>query len=550
MQGKIISLKTSCRNRYSSHTQPSPFQQAYTLNSFNSPDFVDALTAKYHDTKEINKSITDILSLMNEVNTVFRKIKSKVNELESRIIHELTGFLTNDQKEEELDVLKLAMKKCHHRIIKNCSDPLLIEEFVSLSNKYELTIKRSDTTTTNEKVQEVMRTLSLVNDKLNATIRSCHEMTSFKSQFNASSQTKNIAKKNKPCGRVDVFKLQIEQEVYPKCLTIKQRDQEYFFFLTEQESQSPHNNKAFRIVDSNSHRLLHSMQSPENSGFDIKVIFEQKLFFYAETLNLVFSQGEDYESNPIINIYRTSSKRMSKIAQIPINLLPFQCAAQLSNTYIEALYAQHIFAIACLNEVVLINILTRKCIKEYFYEEEGDIVGLKYLKTINYLVVVFRTKILVYDVSSRYKLFQLRHSLPLNIKGEVQEIYFSGNVLLIQDYELDIIRDRNLTVIDDRTANLFYVYEFDETEVRQYKTVMRDSDCAKNIKSSVCVYNIKIMPQKRELEVYYNIGYGNQAYVEILSYGVKKDKTETALALKKEEPFVHFIRNTLVCDRE
>lgn len=153
-----ISLKGSCRNRLNTQVCPSFLQKSFLINHFTSSGFVDYLFANYDNQsyQSTNFDPSPIINPIAKTYQAFEEIKDQNDGLEDKIIQEPIVFGTKeDNQDEELKSLKVAMENCHKKIQKGSLDSKLIEDFVSLLKTFEYVKNKKDAAfTRKEKIQE------------------------------------------------------------------------------------------------------------------------------------------------------------------------------------------------------------------------------------------------------------------------------------------------------------------------------------------------------------------------------------------------------------
>ena len=83
----------------------------------------------------------------------------------------IINFFTNRSRNEELQTLKLTMKKVHSRILQENMDLTLLEEFSKVLAEYEQTKTETKSSSPKEKAQEIDQDLDLHQHRIQFTYR-------------------------------------------------------------------------------------------------------------------------------------------------------------------------------------------------------------------------------------------------------------------------------------------------------------------------------------------------------------------------------------------
>ena len=403
-----------------------------------SPGFVDSIFVPLYEQSTLIKSRTKLHSfvdIMNPGNGI---------SMEKHVVPETTlDQGSNQSSEEELDLLKLELRKCHQKILHNTSYLVLVDEFSNLLSQY-CNIKKQAEKHRKENMLVLPKELdALENSSLNHPIKDSIHLKS--------------------------------QDTIAETLAINN-----MFYN--------HSDKAFRIQ--NRDYLLTTMIDVSNSQlstieiFDIKTqqplaksikIFEkevEKMLAYAASLNMLITQSNRIKAGIILKLYRTSPKGLKRVAEIPFNTFTSRDPSIMNSEFeVELLEPEHIFACFASQTLILVNILARKIVKTHTYRE--DIEGIRYIRALKLLVIICKNQLFVYDFNFRLVLSNPRFSIKHESKNVLfTEIYSTANVVVI-------CKQRSNTrkrILRHKSEYTFIVFEINQSDVNVYQATIELAD--------------------------------------------------------------------------
>jgi len=234
MEEQYITLKKYCRDQNTIPITPSLTQMVFTLDDFKSLDFVDKIT-NYHLSQEPQHKNggqdfnSRLLNIIHSINEEFEKLKKKIDRFRLEWSKKVLAYLTNDDKTEELDYIKLEIKNCHNKILQNSLNPLLIEEFVRLIAKHQQVATKSETKPKKQRTETIYKVLENFTQEINLNIDKYAKIVSLESlQPFPISKNPN---KNPEYEEKEILQLKNKKEVQNEGIVFELNKEKYFFFV-------------------------------------------------------------------------------------------------------------------------------------------------------------------------------------------------------------------------------------------------------------------------------------------------------------------------------
>lgn len=533
MSQKLISLKPMCRNRHSSQIQPSFSSRAFFLDDFSSPDFLEFVVFPHYDNDPESTAAqkpSSLSKIISQVSEAFDAVRAQISSLESQFMQHLSNFLTDSDKSGELNVIRNTLKKCHNRILQSDCDSKLIDEFAELLDTYDRTIKKnSDDFYAPEKVGNVSQKLDQIKKKLDESIQDCLKLASSswpltlarkpaQTESDLSDEIRQVLGLKKKDKEIkDQGKMSDQDEYEDEDEEDDDKENEEEEMSDEEEEISDQgvvvrqNNRDYYLSLMNSENRLKmfdlKQKSLAYSKLDLKNLDTQ--YFYAESLNIIIATHPQPRSESALTIYQVGSRNLKKIARIKMNPIPLNVSKH-SILQFQVMNPQHIVAIVSSYSIALLNIFTRRMIKEYYYQEE--IISANYIKQEGLFMIVMHSKILVYDVLDQCLLSTIMTESEIHQKNS-RSIEVRSNIVLYYEYKENFDRHSYGYIQDDYSVYTFCLLKVTRQGVKKCQTLLKVRDLVdedyymeERYKSSSFSLNKYIhRPELQEIIVFYSI---------------------------------------------
>ena len=468
----LISLKTSCGNRFMTQVHPSFPQKSFLMSNFSSPDFVDTLLSPYdaHLNKQARFNYNHLTSLICTAEKAFEATKDRNNRLETRFLYELTAFCTkdDDSRQEELGLIRFEMKRCHKNILKGLLDPVVVEDFALLLKEYETTKKRIGTNNMEDRLLKATTEL----ESLKASSKTskswseedCNQVRIWETDLVTKSRLDRVPVPQR-CKTKKVLTFDACLDHFSNLGTIiKFLDQEYALLRVKKQYISV----PTKIVKVKNGRVL---LSSNQTLKEIHVHIYQKSLVYADLLNMIVSKCTTFDGLLTLRLYRMSSKEIiRKVADILIEIFFPKCT-NLDELYFDVVDPQHIVAITFCTQLKLVNILTRKTLKILSFD--GKINELRYIRDLSFLVISLESRLLVYDLSRNLQLLNAKFSIDIEF---IEGSYVPAiNHIVFESTTSDIVRDENLIVVADYSTTDFFIIQINHSGINNYEIKVPNS---------------------------------------------------------------------------
>lgn len=461
MTNKFISLKTSCRNRYRVQINQSVTEKVFSLHNFRSPDFLEALVFPHYDNlphsdKPSFASSDILLTLICEAEEIFDSDhKKSLDDLQSRFIERLVGMYTNVDDTEELQTMRVALKKCHQRVLESGLDSHLIDEFSKLLHKYDrLEEKRNhleqDRTTEARKMIETMKR------KLPTFPSTAYETNALGLEW-LEIQGMDIKRKTKPRHKHILKVLPLREGNTNSGIAFSIKSYNYFI----QTTSTVNYNKEIRVLDLKHRRALSCRMTGECTRMFLSRFRDSDFYQIIPSKNLAFNISMNNHKHYTLTLFRISPKRMAKIAAI--NLQDFLTQ---DITFIEVLDPHFILAIASETSLSLVNLLTRKTLRQYHFPRK--IYKFKYIPDTRLLVIAFSNEVVVYNVSDPTVLLETKLRCSTKEEREPQMVIQKANITLFYyDKSSELLSKNDFCYI-------FYLFQVNQAGIKEFKANTND----------------------------------------------------------------------------
>ena len=459
MTTSLISLKPSCQTRILCKGYPSASQRIFRLEDFMCPDFLESHIFASAETvidQSIHIGAQNLLDLIDKTNQTFSKIKQQLDILQDLFITNLASLSSSN--EEESGTLQYAMQKLHQKLRENDSDVMLLDEFARLLRRYDQVERKkndqSDRTQVN--ISGAMMVLDSIAEDLTASIDG--KLSALASWDLNPAQDVIKTYEDYRCKTQLVSNQYCKQVKVSKGTIVNLKDKKYFLFpghTYEMPVGQTSENGTLRMINLQNGKLLSSTKTrfadtPATTDFPPKIR-------YMKSLNLIIALSNNKDS---LNIYRMFHNKTKKIRRVRISDL---CLEMRSSDIrgLEIMEPQNTFAVFGSKTVALVGILTGKVIKSY--EFKSNIIGVRYIPDLKFVIVTTESGLKVFDVSSQLKLYKAKfteHYLTRCV-GDFVNIHYSGNMILLVYGMYD---DHFLGSCE----NTFYLFQISHEGVKEY----------------------------------------------------------------------------------
>ena len=436
MNPEYISLSKFCKNRFPKLPKHSQSDETFKVQDFQSPDFINRIT-DHSNIQDITNELSaeDLKSLVEEVNQTFEVIEHELRIFKDRLIQKILTFCTSNDRSHELSLLKKEIQVCHRALRDKVTDPILVEEFSWLLDKYK-------------KVAHSKNPQTIL---LKTTTEKLHEtLASFRSAIKACEESNNM-NSYKPF----IIKHELGDFQVSSKLDIS----------TVQEATYPFNTRAgFKTVN---HIFDHKGQqhllnlSSELTGtmryeiinLDNKKIVESSIFYerfvpshgtkicYSKALECLITTGDKTK----VNFYRLTSRGLRKVTSI---ILKFTSVEQprfgfaFEEAFISVLDNHYALAAVLKNKLNFVNVFTKRVISEHM--RPSPVHDIKYIESSNLFVIINSNKTVdIYEVMNRAETLRIRHHLILEIDNKIGSVSLEDNMIsipnLVSPYSVEII---------------------------------------------------------------------------------------------------------------
>ena len=541
---ELISLKGSCRSRYTSQVCPSFSQKCFLANDFMSQGFVDSLLTHYDsaDSQMETFDYSSLNSLIAQAHQAFKAVKQQIDAFEGRFIQKITALYTEDlyiHQNEALHFLKLQIYKCHKKILETSSpDSKLIDDFVMLLRELELTKKRSGATVIEDKASKVLNQIAHIQKELQVALSTATQRYENSDLWRLN-QAVILKSKNKvlskECKTRKLMTLEaILENFYSPASVIRLLNYDYVLFPIRDESSSTQT----KMIDANKSKVLFSSKHIYNR---IKNYACTPLFLYLDSLDLIISKSKTAEKSFIIQLHKLSSKGMiRRVADISVDSF-FPDEQQDEFLRCEVLNPQFLIAIAFARTIKIVNLFTRNVIQTYSHEE--DIYFIKYIQTSKLLVIVLSNQLFVYQLSDRIVFsnpkFRVSHNF-INWDG----FFAAANVVVFENPVSSIIDESDEKIPINPEGYTLKVFQVNQKGVNIYKTVIQNP-----IRMNT-VYTL-VNANLNKLKVLYHAGDERKIHIRDIDFDTKEESQEYVdqdILPENNGPFVYNVEKSVYID--
>ena len=564
MQG-LISLKSSCRSRLTTQTCPSLSQKSYLVSDLMSPGFVDRLIMDYNSKPSQGPKFDHslLIDLINRAQDAFKAVRVQIDDLEIRFIQKLTAFCAADDhhgQEEKLNLMRLQMKKCHKKILKNSSSNLLlIDTFAELFDKFEQAKKMRTISIAEERVSEILHQIDNIQNELKAAVSSI----TLKSDQAEPWKPRQVAKPefvnhsaSKACETKKIVTFETNLDDYHTSSTmVNVRNHNYILFAIKKGIDPPY----IQMIDVGKSRIL---LKSKNLYDGLRIYTDATNFLYTPSLDLIISRCRFSTETSAVRLYKASSKGiMKRVADIPLHLFFLEKTNRDSISF-EVLHPQHFVAVVLDRTVKIVNFLTRSVLKTYVYEE--PIVAVRHIKDLGFFVVILSTYLLVYELSGRLTLSRPKFRSPMKDK-DFDKVYLMANVIITVKFVSDVVRDDDGRVTEDNSVHIFTGVKINQMGVNTYQVTLKTFELYQEVypinyqgeeiidefPPTVRIWYVVMHPNLNKLKILYSLSYKNNLYVREIDF---RDHGESVNYVKEEAlsegngPFVYSKGDSLYMD--
>ena len=500
MQG-FISLHSSCRKRLDNQVNCSITQRSFLLKDFVSPDFIDSIFVPLYEKSSLIKSRIKLHSsfdIIDPVKGVSVMAKQQISMPEKHVVQETASNQGNYQStKEELDLLKVELRRCHRKILSSTSHLVLVDEFSNLLSQYCKSRKQTEKHKGEDILISPKKLETLENSPPNLPIKADNIQSAPQDTIAGSLAIKRIL-----YGHSDkVFKIQ---------------NHDYLLSTVVQTSNS--NLDTIEIIDCKTHQTLAKSVKIFEKGVE-------QILTYAASLNMIITRSIRMSLGLILKFYRLSPNGLKRVAEIPFHTFTSNDPSIMRSEFeVELLEPEYLFACFASQTLILVNILTRKVVKTHTYRE--NVEGIRYIQTLKLLVIICENQLFVYDFDSRLALSEPRFS----IKHGRNNILYSGiysalNVVVICKQRTN----PRVKILKHGPVYTFIVFEINLSDVNVYKVTVESFELADRLNdklapSGVKIEEIVINPALGEFYVYCKSRSMMPAFVEFSyrSFEMKK----------------------------
>ena len=554
---RLLSLKNSCRSRLATQTSPCLSQKSFLLSDFMSSEFVDYLMSHYND-QFPHYNISDpgcLLELIEAAHQTFEVTKNQIEVLQREFVQKLTAFYTKDDQKETLDLLQLEMKKCHQKIRENPELNLrLIDDFALLLKEFEDNKNRNEKYIMEEKKKEILCHLNSISEELHTAvvnIAKSHDKTEL---WRLKKVMKSRECSNQPLGDHQTKKIMdLKTNLDDLCCSstiMSVSNQDIVLFAAQRPTQRIQT----KMIDTKAGRIL---SSSKNLFDDMRIYKFERNFLRANSLNILLSECRAQDFRSVVRVFRINSRgTMRRIVELPLDAY-FLIEEHIF--FIDILKDQHLLAVAGGQELKLINLFTRRVTQTFKYAER--IRGIRCIEDLSFLVVVFSSHLLVYDLSTRLK--KPAPKFQCGIQGQGwDKVFLQANLIITIEFISDVVRDEEGIIIENNSMHIFTIFQVNQLGINRFEVTLKALDLYQSINENdfeeeeddmnpnyISIGYILTYPNVNKLKILYSVGSSSMVSIKEINFGHQGRDVEQDLLLERNSPLIYCQGRELLMDR-